>query len=278
MQAGDHRVDDVVVDHQAAERDQRQPRRPRSAPAAGCPGMQICGIAEPGDERPGLLRIPAPVTTPCLLGPDRASDDREGPNRKGEGDDPVGQPVQRGSRRQRLHQPALRGVHLDDRGGAWADAHPLRMQRRLDPAQERDSQRWAAALPALFQQVQHRHNAGHHEGTGRGDRRDHVDLDPVRVQGRHERSGCGVQHGAGQPEVEHHRSHQEGAQIAHRLLRVPAHGLRARPPGQDRGGPSQRLAHQQEQEDPHRDQGDHAGELVHVSPRHPVDGESAGRH
>ncbi len=36
------------------------------------PGVQVAGVDHPGDERPDLLRVPAPVPAPGRLGPDRA--------------------------------------------------------------------------------------------------------------------------------------------------------------------------------------------------------------
>src|SRR5207244_2946753 len=63
-------------------------------PASGGAGVQVAGVHDPGDERPGLLGIPAPVPAPGLVRPDRPGDDRERPDREREDHGPVGEPVQ----------------------------------------------------------------------------------------------------------------------------------------------------------------------------------------
>ena len=63
-------------------------------PAGGGAGVQVAGVDDPGDERPGLLRVPAPVAAPRVLGPDRAGDDGEGPQRERERDDAVREHVE----------------------------------------------------------------------------------------------------------------------------------------------------------------------------------------
>ncbi len=57
--------------------------------------MQVAGVDDPGDERPGLLRVPAPVPAPGLVRPDRPGDDAERPEREAEQHGPVGEPVER---------------------------------------------------------------------------------------------------------------------------------------------------------------------------------------
>ena len=45
-----------------------------SPPPSGQPGMQEGGINQPGDKGPGLLRIPAPVTSPRVVCPHSSRD------------------------------------------------------------------------------------------------------------------------------------------------------------------------------------------------------------
>src|SRR5580658_4887520 len=81
VQAGDEDLHDQDVERQAGEAEQLDVLRPPSAPASGGPGVQVRGVEHPGDEGPGLDRIPAPVPAPGLIRPDRARDDAEGPDR-----------------------------------------------------------------------------------------------------------------------------------------------------------------------------------------------------
>ena len=53
--------------------------RRRLSPETGYQsGEHVRGIDEPGDERPGLLGVPAPPASPCRLRPDGAEDKRTG--------------------------------------------------------------------------------------------------------------------------------------------------------------------------------------------------------
>src|SRR3984885_8280506 len=93
VQAGDEDLHDQDVERQAGEAEQLDVVGAPTAPAGGGPGVQERRVEHPGDEGPGLHRIPAPAAAPRLIGPDRARDDAEGPDRETEHDGPVGEPV-----------------------------------------------------------------------------------------------------------------------------------------------------------------------------------------
>jgi hypothetical protein len=57
--------------------------------------VQIGCVHHPGDERHRLLRVPAPVPAPGLLGPDGAEDHPEPEDREREDGGPVGDAIQR---------------------------------------------------------------------------------------------------------------------------------------------------------------------------------------
>ena len=127
-------------------------------------------------------------------------------------------------------------------------------------ARERDGEarraaRGDLAVEADAQQVEQRDDAGQQERAGGEDRREDVDLDPVRVERRDERPRCGVEHRASEPEVEHRRQHDERAEPA-----VDAAGA------------------DEHQEDHDGHERDHGRELVHVAPRRAVRREAAGHH
>src|SRR4029453_8986657 len=78
VEADDDGVDRVEVEQQGGQADDRQPGGAAAPPAGGGAGMEVGGEHRPGDERPGLLGIPAPVAAPGGLGPDGPGDDGEG--------------------------------------------------------------------------------------------------------------------------------------------------------------------------------------------------------
>src|SRR5215475_9934768 len=94
VQPGDHDVDNEEVERHRPECQQVDPGRLDPTPACRGPCVQVCGVAQPRDERPGLLRVPAPVPAPGRLRPDRSGDDRECPDGEAEGHGPVGDPVE----------------------------------------------------------------------------------------------------------------------------------------------------------------------------------------
>src|SRR6266487_2625969 len=85
VQPDDPGVHHVEVEQHRREPHQADPGRAAAPPAGGGAGVQVGGEHHPDDEGPGLLGIPAPVSAPRRLGPDRAGDDGEGPDREAEG-------------------------------------------------------------------------------------------------------------------------------------------------------------------------------------------------
>jgi RNA polymerase sigma-70 factor (ECF subfamily) len=94
VKSDDPDVHDEVVDDDAGEGEQRDHRGTTATPARGEASVQVAGVHQPDDERPGLLRIPAPVAAPGRLGPDGTGDHGERPDREGNRDHPVGELVE----------------------------------------------------------------------------------------------------------------------------------------------------------------------------------------
>ena len=59
---------------------------PFSSPALGQADVEVGGVDEPGDQRPGFLWVPVPVCAPCLLCPECAGDYSEREHRESERD------------------------------------------------------------------------------------------------------------------------------------------------------------------------------------------------
>src|SRR5947208_16959315 len=95
VQTGDDDVDHEKVEGHRAEGEQVDPGRLYATPAGRRPGMQVARVDHPCDERPRLFGIPAPVAAPGCLGPDRAGNDAEGPDREAESDGAVRDAVER---------------------------------------------------------------------------------------------------------------------------------------------------------------------------------------
>src|SRR6516225_8524625 len=110
VQAGEPDVDAEVVEDEARQPGQRDEGGPAALPARGGPGVQVGREDQPGHEGPGLLGVPAPVRAPGVLGPDRAGDDGEGPEREHEREQPVGVPVELLARRQPAGQRVRRAA------------------------------------------------------------------------------------------------------------------------------------------------------------------------
>ena len=69
---------------QEYERNEQDPQGETRPVSGYLPVMHIDEIGEPGDSGPCLLRIPRPVVTPCLLGPEGTKEHADG--HKGEAD------------------------------------------------------------------------------------------------------------------------------------------------------------------------------------------------
>src|SRR5450759_1976732 len=72
VETGEDKVHAEVAEDGGGGTDDGEDGRPLAPPAAGDPCMQISRINEPDDERPGFLRIPAPVCPPRHVGPEGA--------------------------------------------------------------------------------------------------------------------------------------------------------------------------------------------------------------
>ncbi len=84
-----------------------------SAPPPDRTQVQKHQIDDPGDERPGLLRVPAPVRSPCAVRPDRAGDHAEGEQGPAEGQRLVAEGVHDIERRQAVkYRPQMFGLEL----------------------------------------------------------------------------------------------------------------------------------------------------------------------
>ena len=84
VKSGKQVVDPEVSENDRDEADNGQDGRALSPPVPGDPGMEKNGVHEPGDQRPGLLRVPAPVGTPGVIGPCRPGHNSDG--QEGEAD------------------------------------------------------------------------------------------------------------------------------------------------------------------------------------------------
>jgi len=82
MQTGEPIVDSEVGEQYSQKADDGKDGDTVAAPAAHHAQVQHGRIDEPRDQRPGLFRIPTPITRPGLLGPHRAGDNTAVKNRK----------------------------------------------------------------------------------------------------------------------------------------------------------------------------------------------------
>ncbi len=93
MQTSKQEVDSEIGEKNRSNADNRQPGNTAARPSPGKAGMEGQGIDKPGNDRPGLLGIPAPVGTPGLIGPDRTGDDPGRKPHKAENNGLVGQVI-----------------------------------------------------------------------------------------------------------------------------------------------------------------------------------------
>ena len=176
-----------------AKPDQGDERGAAALPAGRGPGVQVGRVDDPGDERPGLLGVPAPVAAPRVLGPDRAGDDREGPQREREGD--------------------RCGRRLGRAASAAAAS-------RGEPAG-----RVPRARPRSCDEVEH----GEHAGDSAKAPLETIAA-ATWMTSQYERSAgmsgpaSDVEHGDGEAERQQRRRHDEDAEAAQRRRRRPARG------------------------------------------------------
>src|ERR1035437_1975319 len=78
VQAAEQQVDADVRKQHGEKADNRNPGRAPAGPSAYVPAMQERGIDEPGDERPGFLRVPRPIGAPGRVRPDGPRNDADG--------------------------------------------------------------------------------------------------------------------------------------------------------------------------------------------------------
>src|SRR3954453_13077426 len=135
VQAGRDHVHERQVEDHHDQADDVPPGRAPAPPPGGRPGVQVSGVDDPGDEGPGLLRVPAPEPAPGRLRPDGTGDDREGPDRETEDGGTVRHPVECGGPGQPGDQTALRHTA---RHGPLVVAEPEQVQDAGDAADEED--------------------------------------------------------------------------------------------------------------------------------------------
>ena len=85
----------VKLNMHGGEADDREPRRTRAAPAARRARVDVAGVEHPDDEGPDLLGVEAPVAAPRVVRPDRAGDEREGPEDEADDREAVGEGLER---------------------------------------------------------------------------------------------------------------------------------------------------------------------------------------
>src|SRR3990170_2916187 len=136
-----HAADHKETDEHKDEADDRQERH-LPAPPPHRPEMQKHKIGDPGDERPRLFRVPAPVRSPGDLRPDGSGDHPECEQRPAERDRLVSKRVHHLERRQPAKDRApLLGLELallyqvhdgNDKGESKCRVTKDR-ERRMDP-------------------------------------------------------------------------------------------------------------------------------------------------
>lgn len=114
-------------------------------PPPGEPGMKGERVEKPGDDRPGFLGIPTPVSAPGLVGPDRPGDDTGGEPHKTKDD-------------------GFAGEIID--GGQWGQAG-------------KDGICLLRALALLFEQIHHPQATGNGKGSVTYEAGDHMGDEPV---------------------------------------------------------------------------------------------------
>src|SRR3989304_9374251 len=87
------------IDPQEGHQDKEKPDHPEHSrfspyPSPVIPRVEICSHNKPGDERPGLFRVPGPESTPHVLRPDGATDDHYSEERKAHHGRLIGDPIE----------------------------------------------------------------------------------------------------------------------------------------------------------------------------------------
>jgi len=75
VQTAQEKVDSKIGEEDANEPDDGQPCHATAAPPLHVTGMEESGIYQPGNQRPGLLGVPAPISAPRQVRPDGSCDD-----------------------------------------------------------------------------------------------------------------------------------------------------------------------------------------------------------
>ena len=163
--------------------------------------MQPGRIVEPDDERPGFLRVPAPVATPGFGRPERAKHGGDREKSKADGDRLVHDVVQHFQRRKlRCDAPAAvqDGAH-DQRRDAEVDSpvttatfDRLAENHRLETQHHAEQPQGRQLVPAglaglLLDQVGESHHGGEGEGAVPDEVCWHVQLHPPALERRHQR-------------------------------------------------------------------------------------------
>src|SRR4030042_1735346 len=90
VQSGQKIIDPEISEERGQKAEDRDQGRTAPLPTHDNSSVEVEGEDEPGDERPDLLRVPAPVGAPGLVSPDHSEDEpsqrEEG---KAHGDRPV---------------------------------------------------------------------------------------------------------------------------------------------------------------------------------------------
>src|SRR5581483_9737571 len=126
METGNPEVDRIQRKEDRHESDCSNSRCTLSLPAIRHSGMQVDCEDDPRDKRECFLRIPTPVSAPCMFTPNRATDDDKRPDRESEHDEPVAPRIKRFGARKRTSQPIRRNA----RKTATAQRHRAPAARR----------------------------------------------------------------------------------------------------------------------------------------------------
>ena len=94
MQTNAQQVDADVANSDHHKTHHSNKRRASPLPAAAESGVQIGRINQPTDQRPSFLGIPAPITSPRFIGPNRTTDNANGEHQKANRDCAVTQAVE----------------------------------------------------------------------------------------------------------------------------------------------------------------------------------------